>query len=396
MRRKVIPFMLLTVVMLLTACIDKSYDLDDIDLTLSTDVNLAMPLISTSEIKLADFLIKKTDENKFIRTTTISGQDGDVLYAYASGNITATIPASTLKNGDVEFTAEILDIEIPELPDFLKDENVHFDLVNPIIIANIESNLPNNCTVLTDMEVYTSQASCTIEKIKATKGKQCQYIASEKDEHIPSELLTKTPELLVPKAGDINELFSNGMPKKLQIKINKVAASGVTSTPSENINISVGLSLYAPLRIGPKFCLVYTATDSEWSEEFNNDIKKMKIDMLTLNANLTNSLPVDVYVTIVPTDPEGNDIDGLDAINANASASSANKVSYILKANKPGLTLRDYINGSNGAQQLDGVRIVSMLKANDSSVGNYITTKSFARFTDIELRAKGQFIYDAN
>ena len=185
MNRTEFHIKLLVAALLLTACVDKSFDLDDIDLNLSTDVDLAMPLISTSEIKLIDFL----KSSNFIRTANIPGQDGEVIYAYATGSVSATIPASALKNGEVEYQAPISDIVIKDLPEFLKDKDVRFDLVNPVIIANIDSDIPEGCGALADLEVSTTKTSCLIEGIKARNGKLCQYIAMQEPMQSPSGLI---------------------------------------------------------------------------------------------------------------------------------------------------------------------------------------------------------------
>ncbi len=391
MNRTAFHIKLLVAALLLTACVDKSFDLDDIDLNLSTDVDLAMPLISTSEIKLIDFL----KSSNFIRTANIPGQDGEVIYAYATGSVSATIPASALKNGEVEYQAPISDIVIKDLPEFLKDKDVRFDLVNPVIIANIDSDIPEGCGALADLEVSTTKTSCLIEGIKARNGKLCQYIAMQEEKNIPAEYLSGTPELIVPTTGNISDLLSESI-ETLRIKVNRVSAYNVSTTPARDIHITITFTLYAPIRIGSAFCLSYTASDSDWSDEFDEDIRKMDIDMITLNADLTNNLPIEVNIEITPVDPSGKKVDGLDVIKANAKAGATSKVSYTLKSGKPGVTLHDYLNGSNGAQLLDGVSVVTRLKADASAVGKYITTKSSARFTNIELRAKGKFNYDAN
>ena len=131
-------------------------------------------------------------------------------------------------------------------------------------------------------------------------------------------------------------------------------------------------------------------------KEFNEDVRKMQLEKLLINANLINNLPLTAEVTMVPIDPEGNPISGLNVLKTSATGGKTNTIEYTLQSNKANVTLRDYLNGSNGAQQLDGVKIVSTLKANTESVGKYITDNASVRFTGLELRAIGTFIYDAN
>lgn len=394
--------------LLLTACVDKSYDLDNVDLAMSTNANLALPLINTSDIKLADFMLP----NDFLGTTTIPGQDGKVIYAHTSTDEDnpTTIEISAVADGTVEYTSTTPDITIPELPDFLKGEGVHLDLKNPIIIVNVESNLPEGCNVKADIEISTSDASCKVNGLKASGTKKlCQYIATDAHNNIPAELLKEefgTPVQLKPLTGNgVNELFKNKIPEALHVNVTNLIAEDVGSTPIVGpFNISIGLTLYAPLCIGSSnFSLSYEAIETGWSNEFNNDVRKMDVDALVIKANLTNNLPLSVDVNIIPIDCNGNDIPGLTVLEANAKSDNNSVVEYTMKAKEPGKTLRDYLNGSQplyggpeGKEQLDGVRIVTTLKADTKSIGKYITDNLSVRFTNLELRAKGKFTYDAN
>lgn len=403
MKHKLLPIQLLLGGLLLTACVDKSYDLDEIDYTLATNADLALPLINTSEVKLADFVLPKEGEDGFLDKTAIPGQEGEVIYASTSGSFTTSIPA--LVDGSVDYTANTPDITIPELPDFLKDNNVHLDLMNPIVIAHVKSdNLPAGCDVLADIEISTPEVTCKVNGLKATgtgTKKLCQYIATSSESYIPAKLLQAgygDPVLLVPASGSINDLFKDKIPEKFEVKVTKLTASGIGAIPvTGDFDISVDLTLYAPLRIGStNFRLTYDAIETGWEEEFDEDIRKMEIDRLIIKANLINGLPLWAEVTLNPIDPSGNKINGLSVFTVNAPTGKTSPIEYIVTSTKPGVTIRDFLNGSNGAQQLDGVRIVTTLFAGPESVGQYLTDKSYVRFTDLTLRAQGQFSYDAN
>ncbi len=415
MKRKLLRLLPVAAVLLTASCVDKSYDLDDIDLTLSTNADLALPLINTGEIKLANFVLSDEDDPKgFIHRTTIPGQDGKVFYAHVSTdeNNPTFIDIPVLKEGDLynDETHSDFDlpnspnISIPEMPDFLKGDDIHLDLKNPIIFADIEGgdNIPAGCIITADVTLSTPDGkSCAIKGIAAKKGKQSQYIAQETSENIPNEILARrysTPLYLRPANGSVSSLFAEKIPSVLNVKINKLNVVGVGATPMVGpFRIKVALSLYAPFCIGStNFCLSYTATATDWSDEFDKDIRKMDIETLSIKADLTNNLPLSAEVNVIPIDLAGNEIPELDVLQADAPAGNTTAIAYTLKANKPGTTLHDYINGSNGVPQLDGVKVVSKLKANAGSVGKYITDKASVRFTNLELRAKGKVSYDAN
>jgi len=415
MKRKLLRLLPVAAVLLTASCVDKSYDLDDIDLTLSTNADLALPLINTSEIKLANFVLPNdNDPNGFIHRTTIPGQDGKVFYAHVSTdeNNPTFIDIPVLMEGDLYNDETHSDyslpnspnISIPEMPDFLKGDDIHLDLKNPIIFADVEGgdNIPAGCMISADVTISTPEGkSCVIKGIASRKGKQSQYIAEETSGSIPNEILEKrygTPLYLRPTSGSVSALFAEKIPSVLNVQINKLNVVGVGATPVVGpFRIKVSLALYAPLCIGStNFCLSYTATATGWSEEFDEDIRKMDVESLSIKADLTNNLPLSAEVNVIPIDLAGNEIPELDVLQADVPAGNTTAIAYTLKANKPGTTLHDYINGSNGVPQFDGVKVVSKLKANAGSVGKYITDKASVRFTNLELRAKGKFTYDAN
>jgi len=397
--------------LLLTACVDSSYDLDDIDLTLSTNADLALPLINTSNIKLVDFVLP----SDFLNTTTIPGQDGMVLYASVATDKEkpTIIQMTTLKNGDLSETEYSLpnapDITVPDMPDFLQGEDVCLDLKNPVIFADIEGrNLPDGCTIFADIEISNPDAGtkCVIKNLPAQKSKKSYYIAENEENpgNFPDEIKKErynTPVFKrVSDGTTVNGLFSKKIPKLLKVEIKRLYVQGITGTLpiTGDYEISVIFSLYAPMCIGStNFRLSYDATETGWQEEFDEDIRKMDVDLVTIKANLFNNLPLTADVILKPIDPEGNEVKGLTILEAtNRAAGSTTPIEYTLRSSDPQFKIRDFLSGSNGAQQLDGVKIYTKLKANAQSVGKYVTDKASVRFTDLELRAKGNFSYDAN
>lgn len=394
------PLSLLMSGLLLTACVDKDYDLDNVDLTLGTNVDLAMPLISTTQIKLIDFV-----KGDFLGTTPIHGQEGEVLYAHAEMSQPGSIKVPVVMDGTITgWTPNIPDVNLPDLPDFLKGDNVHLDLENPIIIAFIENeDLPNSCTITAEATVTADNGKqFTINQLHATGGeKLCQYISAEED-NIPASVLGEDyskPQHISPTSGSVRAMFSEKIPRKFSITITKLSVKGAGSTPIvKDHTINVKFKLYAPLQIGgTDFALSYETNEDGWSKEFSDDVRKMDIGQVELTATMTNGLPLDANVTLTPIDTDGNVINDLESIVIEkAEAGKAKEISYVMKSKKPGCTLRDFICGTHGAQQLDGMRINASLKAGNAAEGKYITDKAYATFTNLKLSAKGQFIYDAN
>ena len=396
-RTKLVTGIVLTA-LLSTSCVNEDYDLDDIDMNIGINTDLELPLINSGEVKLADFI----DENEFLKTTTLDGIDGEVFYATASGSFRSEFPA--IANGTLTFNTSATDITISDLPDFLKSDDVKLDLKNPVIIANIERDRRiGNGTITGNIELSTEGISkCTINGLKAKSEKSSQYVATAEDRNLPQELLNPdygTPEWLRPASGSVNGIFNERIPNTVSIVVKGLSAEGVT--PAYDLNnpyyINVDMTLYAPLCIGSSnFQLAYDATETGWQDDFDEDIRKMDVDEITLSATLENNLPLKTIVEIKPIGTDGHEVEGLSVLRVEAKENGSTQFTYSLKSNIKGLTLNDFINGTNGARALDGVAIKTTLKASDQSVCKYITKKASARLKDVRTKIKGQFVYDAN
>lgn len=396
-RTKLVTGIVLTA-LLSTSCVNEDYDLDDIDMNIGINTDLELPLINSGEVKLADFI----DENEFLKTTTLDGIDGEVFYATASGSFRSEFPA--IANGTLTFNTSATDITISDLPDFLKSDDVKLDLSNPVIIANIKRDRRiGNGTITGNIELSTEGISkCTINGLKAKSEKSSQYVATAEDRNLPQELLNPdygTPEWLRPASGSVNGIFNERIPNTVSIVVKGLSAEGVT--PAYDLNnpyyINVDMTLYAPLCIGSSnFQLAYDATETGWQDDFDEDIRKMDVDEITLSATLENNLPLKTIVEIKPIGTDGHEVEGLSVLRVEAKENGSTQFTYSLKSNIKGLTLNDFINGTNGARALDGVAIKTTLKASDQSVCKYITKKASARLKDVRTKIKGQFVYDAN
>lgn len=395
-RTKLVTGIVLTA-LLSTSCVNEDYDLDDIDMNIGINTDLELPLINSGEVTLANFI---GDDNDFLKTVTIDGQK--VFYATAKGSFRSEFPA--IANGTLTFNTSATDITISDLPDFLKSDDVKLDLSNPVIIANIKRDRRiGNGTITGNIELSTEGISkCTINGLKAKSEKSSQYVATAEDRNLPQELLNPdygTPEWLRPASGSVNGIFNERIPNTVSIVVKGLSAEGVT--PAYDLNnpyyINVDMTLYAPLCIGSSnFQLAYDATETGWQDDFDEDIRKMDVDEITLSATLENNLPLKTIVEIKPIGTDGHEVEGLSVLRVEAKENGSTQFTYSLKSNIKGLTLNDFINGTNGARALDGVAIKTTLKASDQSVGKYITKKASARLKDVRTKIKGQFVYDAN
>ncbi len=385
MKRKSMVTGLLLAAILSASCVNDEYDLDDIDCTIGINTDLQLPVVSSGSIKLTDFI----GDNEHIGEADITGVSGKALYFKANGSTRFHIPV--IAAGEIEYNLDTENIRIGELPDFLKSNNVKLDLKNPIIKANVNApTLPDGCTILADMDITSVSGSCSISGLMAKRSPSEQYIASEEDN-------TMTGEWLKPASGSVNSLFNKKIPEEMTLSVTKLKAENVSGLHTKGYDVTVDFELYAPLCIGSEeFLMEYEAEETGWGDDYGEDVKKLDIELITLNADLVNGLPVDADVLITPIDRNGNRVNGLEVFHFSGKAGTTQPISYELKSSDNRFTLNNFINGDGGAQQLDGVKVTTTLKASSSSVGKYLTTESYAKFTNVKVRVKGQTVYDAN
>jgi len=385
MKRKSMATGLLMATILSASCVNDEYDLDDIDCTIGINTDLQLPVVSSGNIKLTDFI----GDNEYIGEAYIAGVSGKVLYFKAKGSTQFHIPM--IAAGEITYNFNTENIRIGELPDFLKSSNVKLDLKSPIIKAKVNApTLPEGCTILADMGITSASGSCNISGLMAKRGTSEQYIASEEDN-------TMTGGWLKPTSGSVNSLFNERIPDEMTLSVTKLKAEDVSGVYTDGYDVTADFELYAPLCIGSdKFLMEYEAEETGWGDDYDEDVKKLNIELITLNADLVNGLPVDADVLITPIDKNGNKVKGLEIFQFSGKAGTIQSISYELKSTDNRFTLNDFINGSGGAQQLDGVKVTTTLKASSSSVGKYLTTESSAKFINVKVRVKGQTVYDAN
>lgn len=394
------------------SCMDDKYDLDKVDMTVGSNVDLWLPHFSTGSLELSSFM--DLDQMGFVDTVFNEVVDDTIFYAQASGAFRIDIPF--IADGDVEFDEYAPPIYIAALPDIFKKEEVTLDLHNPVIIANVKSTVPRGELAL-DFKINSYKegqelATCHVPglTVKADKlalndkaSYSCFYAAAQ-EEFLPAKILRPkygTP-IYLPLESDEN--FSDLIkiiPDRLQTYVTRLSSSGFGMPVFQPSEIEVDLSVYAPLCVGKDFCIVYHTEETGWSEDLAEDIDEVLSDDLfsiALEALIDNQVALDAELEIVPIDVNGEEIVGLPKIYQEVTAKTNGvPLRYELKTKEgSGLSLLDYVKGTNNAPQLDGVKITCKLKANESHLGEYLRTKDFVKMRNIRLGVKGNIYYDAN
>lgn len=386
------------------SCMDDKYDLDNLDMTIGSKVDLWLPQSSTAPVQLASFM--DLDEQDFVDTVFNQDVKDTIFYAKTSGFFELTM--NQIMDGEVVYSEYAPPIHVADVPEILEEEDVRLDLDNPVILANITSDAPSGGTLVADFEICSYKndeklASCLVQGLTVAKPKSCSYVA-RKEEFIPSKLLDPQfgePAFLELAPGqNFSDLILN-VPDRLNTYARKLVASGFGTPVLTPTKVRVDLQVYAPLCIGPRFKIQYKSTEDGWAEDYGEDIEKAVADNLasiTVEAKIDNDAPLDAEIEVVPIDVNGRDITDLPKLTTTVSAKSKdNPFQYTLKTREgSGRNLLDFISGKNNTPVIDGIRIVCTLKANQNYVGEYLRTRTSVRMKDVRLGIKGDISYDAN
>lgn len=386
------------------SCMDDKYDLDNLDMTIGSKVDLWLPQSSTAPVQLASFM--DLDEQDFVDTVFNKDVKDTIFYAKTSGFF--KLRMNQIMDGKVEYSLDNPPIYVADVPEILEEEDVRLDLDNPVILANITSGAPSGGKLVVDFEIHSYKndndepnAVCEVQGLTVETPKSCSYVA-RKEEFIPSKLLD--PQFGEPAFLKLDQNFSDlilNVPDRLETYVTKLEASGFGKPVLTPTDVRVDLQVYAPLCIGPRFKIQYKSTEDGWAEDYGEDIEKAVADNLasiTVEAKIDNDAPLDAEIEVVPIDVNGRDITDLPKLTTTVSAKSKdNPFQYTLKTREgSGRNLLDFISGKNNTPVIDGIRIVCTLKANQNYVGEYLRTRTSVRMKDVRLGIKGDISYDAN
>ena len=129
----------------LSSCIDKDYDLEDIDKTIaigSNDQVFWMPNSSTDDIELGNF-IELGDGDYIQLEKDENGEDFYCIKASGTDAINVTIPAYAPADAELSFSLTASSpIDLTSKPSSL--DELRLDLLNPMLLLDIKNDAPVN------------------------------------------------------------------------------------------------------------------------------------------------------------------------------------------------------------------------------------------------------------
>ncbi len=309
--------------------------------------------------------------------------------------------------GEIQYSIDgfdIADVPITGIPTILSQDETDISLVNPQIYlcfsnplgANFELYAQTGLTLTAKREGQPDKV-CSVDTIKlACPGCQgCQFCLSPIDPGQGNYWGKFVNAQYIPFTSLAEVLSGNGLPDKIGISLNKphIPVTKVKGFPlgenfrknfRENRKMTGCYTLFAPLQLKEGSKIVYSNTQRGWWTE---ELDKLSIGLLQIDALITNDLPVDIVLSCCPIDKDGNDIKGVTIGDAHEHFDDIDiKDQHIhLESGVTDAPLHISITGN--IEHLDGIRFMAYVKA----TGQTLRPDEHIILKDIKVKVSGNY-----
>ena len=268
---------------------------------------------------------EKPDEN---RTITIDGKvtmKGQVVTSGigGSGSLTMTMHVTLGEmtansvTGVIQpnIKAETTDIELNDLPDFLKDEETRLDITNPVILLRAENQLETSVevdAVLTPMK-GNAQIDGKEVKVGSGYGKTPVVLASGKN----VIALSRTGECTIEgvtsnvKVEDINDLLET-IPDDIEVDLQPVVRNEgyYTAELGRAYEMPSSYEVDVPLSFEQNLNIVYNDSVQDLNKDLN-DLDKVILKKANVLLTVDNAIPLKLQLkpeNVLIKDVYGNEL----------------------------------------------------------------------------------------
>lgn len=222
--------------------------------------------------------------------------------------VSANLSRMSVKNAelslDVNMNLPDQEMEIGEIPDLLKGDNVCVDLYNPQISMRVANYTPLSCSMTADLTATLSNGNDTRLSITKEDGVSmpahtiCSYLISRR-QMTPGS--SGTVNIVKPAIG---ELIKN-VPDVIKFNNCNIITSKdfVNVLVGQNYSVAFDYSVSSPLAFGEDLSLSFTQDVENLGLELDVNVKSVVFEM-----NLINSIPVDFNLSAICLDALGNEV----------------------------------------------------------------------------------------
>lgn len=218
---------------------------------------------------------------------------------------------------------DIPDIQLTGIPDVLSQNMTDIALVNPQVYICFSNPLGANfgLSAQTGLTLTAKRHNQPDQKFTidnpyfslACDGCQgCQFCLSPIDPGQGNYFGKYVNAQHVPFTSLGNLLSGNGLPSAIGVSLDNLC---VPEQDIDHFPLGVNLgkmtgcyTIFAPLQLKDGSKIIYTSTEDGWWDE---EVAKVTVKRLQIDASITNNLPVDIEITGYPIDVNGNQINNV-------------------------------------------------------------------------------------
>lgn len=300
--------------------------------------------------------------------------------------------ASVIGRVDPKVTINSTTVDLGDIPDFLNDDEVEMDLLNPMIVLSVTNpvDMPISLSAIMQGKKGTTSVTGSKVMIGEDHGKTPVIIAPKATTKIAFSRLgmgapTDAHDIRVE---DLNNLIRT-IPDLIQFDIAAHAVQSVDHTIELGRSYSIDASYDVDLALsfGPDLTIVYKDTMDGW----NKDIEDLEVKQLVISADVENTVPLEMTVLATAVDVNEQPIAGIkievpnkvNACNADGSASTS------------ALTI-DITSTTGSLKQLDGVLLRVVAKTGNVVVGLPLKNSQSLVLKNMKAKVPGGIVINAN
>lgn len=301
------------------------------------------------------YILSFQDSIEMTGDFSFNTSDIDVIPQQLSFIFSSDIPVLPVLSADVKLDVDMSipdqEMEINEIPDMFKGDNICADLYNPSISLTVTNSTPLPFTLETDIIGYDASGKSVTLSLDETDGLSSapnsvsQYLVSRRE----TQAGPGTINIVKPVIGDL----IRSIPEKMAVRNCKI------NIPSEYVTVEVGkkyeasveYAVTSPLSFGENLSLVITQEIENLGLTLEAGINSAMIEL-----NLINSIPVDFELSAICLDALGNE-DESTRLSIDKTIKAGSHLSPSVNPLK--LEIRD----SDGRLNVDALRMTLHAKA---------------------------------
>lgn len=376
-------------------------EINNLDIT-PAGYSITMPITAIEANQAGIVFNYKPTNSEFIFNGAIEIENGEILLDPAKVTASTGAPQSfglridyamsTLQvdavTGRMQYTADdfvIPDVDLSNLPDFLRQEGTNILLNNPQIYLTLDNPLySTNVKAQTGLTISAIRDGrptnfCSLPQpvtIGTDRGNQPYYFCLAPTRPTMMEGFESAEYHEYPGLGRILE--GNGLPTALHITTDNPGfpEQDVTDFPiGRNFGpIDGSYCFFAPLALDAGSKVIYTDSDDGWSSE---DLDKLTIEKLTITALASSDIDAEIILS-------GNTLDKAGHAMANVQVSAVN-----VPANAKDYPIEIVVSGD--IKDLDGFLYRMELNSEGPKT---LTPDQYLKLTNIRATVCGKYVTD--